>query len=137
MSRKTNNVHSDIKDDMILSDMKDEMVVSDQKEALAALAMDKEFVENLISQKSLKDMQALFSNRGVILSEEEVDLFIEMVRKSSAKEELPDNFFGDIAAGSYERLVNEGMGKLVGSMSACINGEPESKKFGDSVIWKV
>lgn len=132
MSNKINNeLNRGIQDDLVLSNVKNDLILSDQREALSALSMDDEFVENLISQKTLKGVQKLFSNRGVILSEEEIDSFIEMVKSVSSKEQLPDEFFEDAAAGV---LNNQGMHRLVNSTADIINGTPESKEIYNSVF---
>ena len=62
-----NRENENIQDDMILQNNESALVISDQKEALSALAMDDEFVNNLISQTTLKAMQQLFYNRLLLL----------------------------------------------------------------------
>ena len=124
----------DTKDDMILADVKDELIVSDQSEALNAVAMDTDFVKNLISQETVKNMQGVLNNRGIILNLAQVDAFIDMVRASSSLQELPDDFFEEANAGV---LNNPGMYKLVGRAADIINTEPESAQLRNSVLWKV
>ena len=111
-------------DTSVVVDAKDELVLSDQKEALSALAMDEKFVKSLVSQTTLKDMQNLFRNRGVILSEREIDAFIEMNKASSSKSILPDEFFNDDAS---KVLNNQGMYNLVNSTVDEINSSKEDK----------
>lgn len=123
-----------VKNDMVLNNICDDLVVSDQKESLNALALDTAFVENLISQRTLKDMQKLFANRGVILSENEVDNFIEMVKSFSTKLPLPDAFFEDAAAGSRV-LNNTGMLGLANKTADIISSNPDRNDFSDSVFW--
>lgn len=127
-----NRENENIQDDMILQNNESALVISDQKEALSALAMDDEFVNNLISQTTLKAMQQLFYNRGVILSEEEIDDFIEMVKASVTNTELPDEFFDNAAAGSSV-LNNAGTYQLVNSIVRMVNNE--SNTYWESVLW--
>lgn len=123
-----------LQDDMATIDQEDGMVLSDQKEALKILANDKGFLKELISKKNVKDMQNLFSKRGVILSFEQIDLFIEMVRHSALKEELPDDFFENAAAGDGV-LNNEGAHNLIGSITNLVNEIPESPEVRESIFW--
>lgn len=127
-----NRENENIQDDMILQNNESALVISDQKEALSALAMDDEFVNNLISQTTLKAMQQLFYNRGVILSEEEIDDFIEMVKASVTNTELPDEFFDNAAAGSSV-LNNAGTYQLVSSVVKMVNND--SNAYWESVLW--
>jgi hypothetical protein len=127
-----NRENENIQDDMILQNNESALVISDQKEALSALAMDDEFVNNLISQTTLKAMQQLFYNRGVILSEEEIDDFIEMVKASVTNTELPDEFFDNAAAGASV-LNNAGTYQLVSSVVKMVNND--SNAYWKSVLW--
>ncbi len=127
--------NKNIQDDIILTNQECGLVLSDQKEALGALAMDKEFVEKLISQKTLKSMQQLFNNRGVVLSEKEIDDFIEMVKASVTKTELPDEFFEDAAAGSSV-LNNAGTYQLINSIASQVNDEKnDNGGMQHSIFW--
>lgn len=131
-NNQDNLMNINLEDDMALPDQKDELVVSDQKEALNVLSKDESFLKSLVSQKTMNDMQKLFRSRGVILSFEEIDSFIGMVRHSSLKEELPDEFFENASAGV---LNNSGMYNLVGATSDIINDTPENEGFSKSVLW--
>ncbi len=118
-----------------VSDAGTEMILSDQKEALSALALDQEFVEHLLAQKTLKGMQSLFKNRGVILSAKEIDDFIEMVKAFSTKQALPDQFFENAAAGFAS---NTGAITLASKMAETVNSPEPSirpKLLEDSVFW--
>lgn len=132
MNKNFNMENNNVQDDVAVVDIKDDLILSDQKEALNALSMDEKFIESLVSQKTLKDMQRLFNNRGVILSEEEIDSFIEMVKASSSNKSLPDEFFEDASAGV---LNNQGMYSLVNNTVDLINDSKESKKISGSVFW--
>lgn len=122
-------------DDMILIDEKCDLVLSDQKEALDALAMDKDFVDKLICQKTLKGMQQLFSNRGVILSEEEIDDFIEMVKASVSKNRLSDEFLETISVGAAVEHSPLPYCGLLYSIGNLVNGKKENPAYIDSAMW--
>ena len=123
-----------VQNDMVLNNVCDDLVVSDQKESLSALSLDSGFVENLIAQRTLKKLQKLFANRGVVLDENETDGFIEMVKSFSSKMPLPDEFFENASAGSAV-LNNQGMLDLVNKTAEVINETPEKKSFFKSIFW--
>lgn len=109
----------------------DALVVSDQHDALNKLASEPEFVKALLAQKTMQEMQNLFLGRGVTLSYEEIDAFLEVVKSSLRKEKLDDDSLDKVPGGVFD---SPAIFHLANKVATGLNDLPEDKVPKQSLL---